>query len=1118
MNLTSGSLMGRWLIVFAAMMHRFGAIRKMILLVACWCSLLLSPYAWSVACDAIFTNGVQSHAGNGSVHLGYMSRINGGSTQLDTPGLTMQSEWQDQAGLCNGVRCTASGQPTASSSPAILTGSYMPATFLTGSGNNGNINVAQGAQLTRAAGDYGTVTIQANNARLSFTSTDATYRMRGLTTNYRSILEMQPGDYWINGNLVLNQETTIRRLNGSDGPVRLYVNGNVSTQKIFIEGFAPGQLEIYATGNVNFGNETDIPGFVYAQGNVFFTQNARVSGGVYAPSFSTGNNMDLTYSEVDANHYLGSFTADHRAVIKMQPGDYWFSGDLILNEVTLERLNGSANPVRIFVSGNIDIRHAAKFTGFGPGQLLIYSAQNININSQQHVPAFIYAARNIDIGFRSGVTGAVAGQRVTIGQESIVTYVVPSNLGSLCTDGALIDRYVFTHAGTGVTCEAEPILVTAIGTDDNPVVPPAGTRVELATDPLTGSWVESNLHVFDGNSSSFIRYLRQTIPAHLILLASDGTVSGESAITFENVGLKFDGLPLLPDSMIAGEVYEGASLRAVKTNSETGACEARVTGVTTVGLGYECRNPSTCSSGQAFLLSGGAATANNSGVTINYSDVPLVFDAAGVANLSLYFTDVGQVRLHGELQLPVQGADPAITLRGSSAEFVVKPHHFDLVHVRNTSNVNSDGTSPFTAAGEQFQVVVQAKNGAGGLTPNFGYEATPEGIALALGDLRYPSSGSRGVLGNAASFTRSTTGTGEFINTAVYWSEVGTIELKAALADGNYLGAGDVVEQPVVAAGRFYPHHFTLRDSSIEDSCSGFSYMDQPAVKLTYELEARSLQDIVTENYHSLRYTPTARVNYVAEDGESGVNVGSRFIVNTTEWDAGVLKVDTNSAVFTRKSHQSLPPPATEVDGPFKNLQIGLFLSGGDSRPLHGLNMNPDTSNDCQASNSCTAIKIGTPRVVRFGRLRLDDAFGPESVHLPVKFATEYWTGNFFAAAETDQCTAIPRQAIRYPAGTIDNDANRTVNLNGGSTQGQYADLQADAVIFNAGNAGHFFSAPGTGTGNFVVDINLADRAWLRYDWNQNGDHSDDTGLRANFGFGQYRGHDRIIYWREVFE
>src|SRR5690606_13781418 len=134
------------------------------------------------------------------------------------------------------------------------------------------------------AGDYGTVNVQANNGRLRFTSVDATYRMRQVSTNYRSLLEMQPGDYWINGNLVLGQEMTLRRLNGSDGPVRLYVNGNVTTQRIFIEGFSPGQLMIYATGNISFGNDTNIPGFVYAQGNVSFTQNAVVSGGVYAPS------------------------------------------------------------------------------------------------------------------------------------------------------------------------------------------------------------------------------------------------------------------------------------------------------------------------------------------------------------------------------------------------------------------------------------------------------------------------------------------------------------------------------------------------------------------------------------------------------------------------------------------------------------------------------------------------------------------------------------------------------------------------------------------------------------------------------------------------------------------
>lgn len=1117
MNVNSGSPMGRWLTDFVAAIYRLcGHKSPLLLVLCCGCGLLLSANAWSVACDAVFSNGVQSHASNGSVHLGYMARVNGGSTELDTPRLTMQSEWQNQAGLCNGVRCTASGQPTEASSPTVLTGSYMPATFLMGSAGDGNINVAQGAQSTRAAGDYGTVNIQANNARLRFTSTDATYRMRGLTTNYRSILEMQPGDYWINGNLVLNQETTIRRLNGSDGPVRLYVNGNVSTQKIFIEGFSPGQLKIYATGNVNFGNETNIPGSVYAQGNVSFTQNAIVAGGVYAPAFSTGNNMNLTYSEVDADHYLGSFTADHRAVIKMQPGDYWFSGDLILNEVTIERLNGSANPVRIFVDGAIDIRHAAKFTGFGPGQLLIYSTQNININSQQHVPAFIYAVGNIDIGFRSGVTGAVAGRQVTIGQESVVTYVAPSNLGALCTDGDSVAYYLLTHAGTGVTCEAEPVLVTAFGADDNPVVPPSGTRVELATDPVSGVWVESAVHIFDGNNSSFLRYLRQTFPATLTLLATDGAASGVSAISFAEVGLRFDGLPILPESLIAGEQFSGATLQVVRTNNQTGACEARVVGDTRVGLGYECRNPAVCSAGQTFAVNGSGIAANHNGDQSGFDEVTLNFHSAGIASIPIHFTDVGRLRLHGKMELPARDNDPAITITGSSPEFIVRPHHFELIHARNASNAYTDGTDTFAAAGENFQVTVRTKNATGGIAPNFGKENSPEGIRLQLGELIYPSGGVPGTLTSPMAFTPTVTA-GEFINEVVSWSEVGTINFNATLADGSYLGAGDVVETPDFAIGRFYPHHFTLVAAEVDDSCSGFTYLDHPALTIDYQLEARNLHNTLTTNYHSPAYTQTATVGYVAENQNDGVNRGERLLVDDTSWVGGVFSVETDGAMFTRKQTAS-PSSATELDGPFDGLQLGLYLEGGDNRPLEDLNMHPTTTDDCLLANNCTAKMLGSPRVARFGRLRLDDAFGPESVDLPVNFVTEFWTGSFFTRAQSDQCTQVPRTAIRYPAGAIDNDAHRTVALNGGSTQGQYTDLQTHAVIFADGGAGHFFSAPGTGTGNFQVDVDLQALPWLRYDWNQDGDFSNDLELRANFGFGQYRGHDRIIYWREVFE
>jgi MSHA biogenesis protein MshQ len=181
--------------------------------------------------------------------------------------------------------------------------------------------------------------------------------------------------------------------------------------------------------------------------------------------------------------------------------------------------------------------------------------------------------------------------------------------------------------------------------------------------------------------------------------------------------------------------------------------------------------------------------------------------------------------------------------------------------------------------------------------------------------------------------------------------------------------------------------------------------------------------------------------------------------------------------------------------------------------------MNAATSGLCSGL-SCTAKKLGSQLQLRYGRLRLDDAFGPESVLLPVNFYTEYWTGSFFDEADDDSCTKILRSAISYPSGNILTPANLAVTLAGGATRGEYASINATEINFSQGNAGHYFQKPsGAGTGSFGVDVDLSSYPWLRFDWNQNGNFNDDLSLpRANFGFGQYRGHDRIIYWRERFQ
>jgi MSHA biogenesis protein MshQ len=45
--------------------------------------------------------------------------------------------------------------------------------------------------------------------------------------------------------------------------------------------------------------------------------------------------------------------------------------------------------------------------------------------------------------------------------------------------------------------------------------------------------------------------------------------------------------------------------------------------------------------------------------------------------------------------------------------------------------------------------------------------------------------------------------------------------------------------------------------------------------------------------------------------------------------------------------------------------------------------------------------------------------------------------------------------------------------------------------------------------------VDLTTLPWLRVDSNQNTNFNDDMSLQGHYGFGQYRGHDRIIYWRE---
>lgn len=707
--------------------------------------------------------------------------------------------------------------------------------------------------------------------------------------------------------------------------------------------------------------------------------------------------------------------------------------------------------------------------------------------------------------------------------------------------------YSITHNATGITCAAEAVTVSARNTSGVVYNPPAGTVVTLSTTPATGVWVGGNTFTFTGSESSFTKYLRQTTPGVLTITAESATASNTSSITFVDTALRIalnSTLANIP-TQVAG-VNGNAIAKVISTNPKTGVCEARVASRTLpVGLGFTCNNPISCIVGQTFAVNGTPIAANNNAAPVAYQNVNLTFNANAEAPMTINYSDVGQLTLHGRLTIPESGNDPELTVATSSNAFVVKPYTLAVTAVAQAASplkANPAGTSNpaqgFIPAGEKFTMNVQSRNASGALTPNFGNEILVSGLSAERNKIQlqmgcperalfsdpvcvtrrpdYPVGAVVGnlVIGDDVNADGITDSYGALSAGAVVpgvWNEVGSFKLESSLSGTGYLGQGNVsVITPSGIVGRFYPNHFTLVSSTLTNSCGSFSYMQQP-LSLSYSIEARGIGNNKLANYISA-YGTMPTISYVAENANSGTNL-PRFTagVNPT-WSAGELLVNSTTASFNRLLPNQTP------DGPFESLQISLQLSDTfDSRSLQGLNMNASTTGVCSGVG-CTAISLGSALNMRYGRIRLDDAFGPETASLPVNFATEFWAGSFFALNVNDSCTKILRSAITYPAGTILTPANLTVQLSGGSTTGSYSSTSATEISFTSGSGQHFFTTPtGGAQGTFNVDVNLASYPWLRSDWNQDGDYSDTSLPTARFGFGSYRGHDRVIYWRERF-
>src|SRR5690606_3414603 len=122
-----------------------------------------------------------------------------------------------------------------------------------------------------------------------------------------------------------------------------------------------------------------------------------------------------------------------------------------------------------------------------------------------------------------------------------------------------------------------------------------------------------------------------------------------------------------------------------------------------------------------------------------------------------------------------------------------------------------------------------------------------------------------------------------------------------------------------------------------------------------------------------------------------------RFSVVAANWQRGVYNVEQADASFNRVAQR---------DGPYAALQLGIkLLLEQDGRDFQSYTLGTD------------AAALDGGLTMRFGRLVLDNTYGPEQESLPVRLQAQYWhspTQRFINNTE-DNCTALSAGAVVQP-------------------------------------------------------------------------------------------------------
>jgi len=703
----------------------------------------------------------------------------------------------------------------------------------------------------------------------------------------------------------------------------------------------------------------------------------------------------------------------------------------------------------------------------------------------------------------------------------------------------------------GLTCEAESMTLKACSDANCTSLVAANSSVNLSPSPTaTTSWGPNENYTF---SEQQVFTFSNTAPADITYGLDAGTstnsfrcfVTGVGEVSladcktsFSDVGFRFyndNGVtPVIPTQLSGkpsdvGYLKQDIFLQAVKTDDNTGSCTGAFPagGDVPVDLSYTCTT-GTCSNSVTLTNNSNAFSISKD----TYDSKSLRFDADSKAYFSLKYPDAGKIQINAKKDITVGSITKNIS--ESSNAFVVRPFGFKLEFPLPAENnlafaTNASG-DVFKKTDEDFSLKATAMQwDVGEDSDNNGHPDNFSNLAnnaianhfdneklVVLPSLILPSPGVAGSIVESVGndFSNST------LTNKYTYSEVGIINLNAAIDGGNYLSSTETIQGEITNIGRFVPAAFTLATNPIpifNQSCNAaFTYFGQ---SFTSQYSINAISNTSNLNSITLNYTgdfAKSTMSIKVENNQVGTDFDSNALYRSHDEFEDTNSVHRltqpspsgagtwNNGIFTSAGSNFELNRDTSPDGPYTNVQFVLMLDDGESptiniTELFNRDENPDANNlppnsACTIDDSCSGLVIGGVSEFKYGRVTLENSYGSELEEIRVPMKVESWDNltNTFKLNDADNCT-------------------------------DYAlvDLVTSPIHSKSGSSGTFKSGEyDTGEGLFLdaagsdvaIDVEFNVPAYLMFDWNNDGLDENPSSV---IQFGRYRGNDRIIYWRE---